>query len=272
MFVQAQWTPLLALGIVLAYRSWKHGHLATGAAVLVVSAGIAKPHLALGLLAFLAGWRKRQVIIGALAGVAGLGLASLVLVGPAGVAGFVSILASSTTRWELATMVSFIGVVGSLLGNGLAAHVVGLVATALACAAAAWLGMRVRRDPSRLDTALVGAAVLSLVASPHAYPDDLVMLAPAFVIGVAAAARRMGASAPLTLASPLAYAFGAWALITVAACVDLIDAATFPPGQLAGWALILAAVLACLATRRNAEPAEVPRLRVAPLGRAQTRS
>jgi hypothetical protein len=272
MFVQAQWTPLLALGIVLAYRSWKHGHLATGAAVLVVSAGIAKPHLALGLLAFLAGWRKRQVIIGALAGVAGLGLASLVLVGPAGVAGFVSILASSTTRWELATMVSFIGVVGSLFGNGLTAHLVGLLASLLACAAAVWLGMRVRHDPSRLDTALVGAVVLSLVASPHAYPDDLVMLAPVFVIGVAAAARRMGMGAPLTLASPLAYAFGAWALISVAACVDLIDAASFPPGQLAGWALLLAAVLACVATRQNGEAAEVPRLRAAPLGRAQSRS
>ncbi len=103
--------------------------------MLVVSAGIAKPHLALGLLAFLLGWRERRVILGAFAGVVGLAIASLVLVGPAGVAGFVSILASSTTRWELATMVSFIGVVGSLLGNGLTAHLVGLVATLLACAA-----------------------------------------------------------------------------------------------------------------------------------------
>ncbi len=272
MFVQAQWTPLLALGLVLAYRSWKHGHLATGAAALVVSAGIAKPHLALGLLAFLLGWRERRVILGAFAGVAGLAIASLVLVGPAGVAGFASILASSTTRWELATMVSFIGVVGSLFGNGLTAHLVGLVATLLACAAAVWLGMRVRKDPSRLDAALVGAAVLSLVASPHAYPDDLVMLAPAFVIGVAAAVRRVGAAAPLVLTSPVVYAYGAWTLITVAACVDLIDAAKFPPGQLAGWALVLAGVLACIATGRNRDLAEVPRLSVAALGRAQTRS
>jgi hypothetical protein len=272
MFVQAQWTPLLALGLVLAYRSWKHGHLATGAAVLVVSAGIAKPHLALGLLAFLVGWRKRRIILGALAGVAGLALASLALVGPSGVAGFVSILASSTTRWELATMVSFIGVIGSIFGNGLAAHLIGLVASLLACAAAVWLGMRVRRDPSRLDTALVGAAVLSLVASPHAYPDDLVMLAPVFVIGVAAAARRVGASAPLVITSPVVCAYGIWTLITVAGCVDLIDAATFPPGQLVGWALALAAVLACVATGRNGKVAGVPRLRVAPFGRAQTRS
>jgi peptidoglycan/LPS O-acetylase OafA/YrhL len=135
-----------------------------------------------------------------------------------------------------------------------------------------WLGTRVRRDPSRLDTALVGAAVLSLVASPHAYPDDLVMLAPVFVIGVAAAARRMSASASSRFASPLAYAYGAWALITVAACVDLIDAAAFPPGQLAGWALVLAAVLAGIATWRKGDLPGVPRLRVAHFGRAQTRS
>ncbi len=272
MFLQAQWTPVLALGLVLAYRSWRGGHLATGAAVLVVSAGIAKPHLALGLLAFLLGWRERRVITGAIAGAAGLALASIVLVGPGGDAGFVSVLASSTTRWELASMVSFIGVVGSLFGNGLGAHLIGLVASLLACATAVWLGTTVRRDPSRLDTALVGAAVLSLVASPHAYPDDLVMLAPALVIGVAAAARRTGSISVLTFASPVTLVLGAWAVITVAAAVDLIDGATFPPGQLAGWALVAAAALACIATRGNRERAEVPRLQVAGFGGAQTRS
>jgi hypothetical protein len=272
MFVQAQWTPLLALGLVLAYRSWKGGHMATGAAVLVVSAGIAKPHLALGLLAFLLGWRRRRVIIGAVAGAAGLALASVALVGPAGVAGFVSILASSTTRWELATMVSFIGVVGSVFGNGMAAHLIGLAVSLLACAAAAWLGTTVRRDPSRLDTALAGAAVLSLIASPHAYPDDLVMLAPALVIAFAAAARRARSTVWLPFRSPVALVLGAWALITVAACVDLIDAASFPPGQLAGWALVAAAALACVVSGRNGEVAGATRLRVASFGGAQTRS
>jgi hypothetical protein len=272
MFIQAQWTPVLALGLVLAYRWWKSGHHAAGAAVLVVSAGIAKPHLALGLLAFLAGWRDRRVIIGALAGAAGLAFASLALVGPSGIAGFVGILASSTTRWELATMVSFIGVVGSLFGSGLAAHAIGLVASLLACAAAVWLGTTVRRNPSHLDSALAGAVVLSLLASPHAYPDDLVMLAPALVIGVAVAARRTRSEgASLTLTSPLALVFGCWALITVAACADLLDSAAFPPGQLAGWALVVAAVLACIATGRNRVVAEAPSLRVRGFGRAQTR-
>jgi Glycosyltransferase family 87 len=271
-FMQAQWTPLLALGLVLAYRSWKGGHQATGAALLVLSAGIAKPHLALGLLAFLLGWRRRRIILGALAGAAGLAVASLGLVGPSGVAGFVAILASSTTRWELSTMVSFIGVVGSVFGNGLPSHLIGAIASLLACAAAVWLGTRVRHELSRLDTALAGAAVLSLVASPHAYPDDLVMLAPALVFGVAAAARSVGSNAPLTLTSPVALVFGAWALITLAACADLVDGASFPPGQLAGWALVLAAGLACVATGQHRRLAGVTRVRVAGLGGAQTRS
>jgi Glycosyltransferase family 87 len=272
MFMQAQWTPLLALGLVLAYRSWRRGHLATGAAVLVVSAGIAKPHLALGILAFMLGWRRRQVIIGAVAGAAGLALASLALVGPSGIAGFVNILASSTTRWDLSKMVSFIGVVGAVFGNGTSAHVISLVASLAACAAAVWLGIAVRRDPTRLDTALAGAAVLSLVASPHAYPDDLVMLAPAMVLGVAAAARRCTANARLTLTSPATLVFGAWALITIAAFGDFVDAATFPPGQLTGWALVLAAVLACIGIRRPNELGKVARVLATPLGGAQSRS
>ena len=265
MFVQAQWTPLLALGLVLAYRWWKGGHHAAGAAVLVVSAGIAKPHLALGLLAFLVGWRERRVIIGALAGAAGLAIASLALVGPSGLSGFIAILASSTTRWQLSAMVSFIGVVGSIFGSGVAAHAVGLGVSLLACGAAVWLGAMVRRDPRRLDTALAGAAVLSLVASPHAYPDDLVMLAPAVVIGVAAAARRMGPGARVTFRSPVATVLGCWALITLAASADLIDAATFPPGQLAGWALVVAAAFACVATGRHRLVVGVPRVRPLPL-------
>jgi peptidoglycan/LPS O-acetylase OafA/YrhL len=96
------------------------------------------------------------------------------------------------------------------------------------------------------------------------------MLAPAMVIGVAAAARRMTTNAPLIWGSPVALAFGAWALITLAAFADLADSATFPPGQLAGWALAVAAVLACLASRRWGARVGVPSSRVAPLAGIQT--
>src|SRR5207302_1261543 len=41
--LQAQWTPVIALGLALAYREWRREHRARGAAVLVVAAAIAKP-------------------------------------------------------------------------------------------------------------------------------------------------------------------------------------------------------------------------------------
>jgi Glycosyltransferase family 87 len=253
--MQAQWTPVLALGIALAYRSWKRDQWAVGAMILVFAAGMAKPQLALGLIAFMLGWRRRRIILGALVGAAVLGVTCVVLVGPSGIGGFVGILATSTTRWDLRNMLSFVGVAGSILGNGVAAHVLGLVASAAACVAAGWLGTLVRRDISRLDAALVGATVLSLLASPHAYSDDLVMLAPAAVIGIAAAARHGLSGNRMHLGVSLALVFGAWSLISVAAFADFLDAASFPPGQLSGWVLLLAAVLAVVATRIP----EVPR-------------
>jgi alpha-1,2-mannosyltransferase len=251
LLLQAQWTPVLALGLALAYRFWKRGHEASGALVLVLAAGMAKPQLALGLVAFLLGWRSRRIIIGAVAGAAALGLGSLALVGPSGIRGLITILAASTTRWDLGNMLSAIGVVGSYLGTSAAAHIVGVLLSAIACAAAALLGAMLRRDPNRLDSALVGATILSLLAAPHAYSDDLVMLAPMFVIAVAATARRADADLRLRADRHVLLVFGCWTLISVAAFADFADAAAFPPGQLTAWALLIAAVSAVVATARN---------------------
>src|SRR5438309_2332553 len=164
---QAQWTPVVALGLAIAYRDWRRGNHARGAAVLVIAAGIAKPHLALGLVAFMLGWRNRRVITGALCGVLALCAASLLLVGPAGIVGFIGIVASSTTRWDLRNMLSVVGLTGSYLGNGVAAHIAGAAGSLAACVVAYWLGSRVRSNHRQLDVALAGATVLSLLASPH---------------------------------------------------------------------------------------------------------
>jgi hypothetical protein len=250
--VQAQWTPLVALGLALAHRDWKNGHHARGAAVLVITAGMVKPHLALGLIAFLLGWRNRSAILGGLAGAVALAIASFALVGPHGIAGFVSIVAGSTGRWDLRNMLSFVGVAGAFFGNGVGAHILGALGSLVACAVAAWLGILVHRDLSRIDVALAGAAVLSLLAAPHAYSHDLVMLAPAFVWGAAGAAMRSFAPDRRATLTPLAAVFGTWALISAAAYTDFSDNAALPPGQLAAWALGLAAVLACVASRRSA--------------------
>ncbi|MGA7988053.1 MAG: glycosyltransferase family 87 protein [Candidatus Dormiibacterota bacterium] len=234
LLLQGQWTSLTALGLALAYRDWRHGHEARGALILVLAAGVAKPHLALGLAAFVIGWGRRRAIGGALAGVGAIGLASLAAVGTAGIAAFAGLATAQGGAWDLRRMLSFIAIPGSIAGNGTVSEVIGLTGTAAACVVAWRLGVLARRRPERLDRALIAAAVLSLLGAPHAYAQDLVMLAPALVWAIAIAGERR-----LTVV-------GIWALITAAAFVDFMDGGAFPPGQLAAWALIVAAAAACL--------------------------
>ena len=249
--LQAQWTPLVALGLALAYRDWTAGRNGRGAFLLVVTAGAVKPHLALALIAFMLGWRDGKLLTGALLGGAALVIASLALVGPSGVAGFLGIVAGSTTRWELRNMLSVVGLVGSFFGDGLTAHLLAALASLGACAVALWLGDKVRRDHHRLATALAGAALLSLFAAPHAYSHDLVMLAPVVVWSAAEALVRAsdctaGQHSRLTNLPLLI-----WALLTAVAFADFMDGAATPPGQLTGWALLIAASVACTAVATN---------------------
>ena len=234
LLLQGQWGSLTALGLALAYRDWRRGNQVRGALILVVAAGIAKPHLALGLGAFLLGWGSRRVLLGAVVGVAGLAIASLAAVGTAGVIAFAGLATAQGGAWDLRRMLSFIAIPGSIAGNGTTSEVIGLAGTAAACVVAWRLGALARRRPDRLAAALVAAAVLSLLGAPHAYAQDLVMLAPALVWAVALAGDRGLA------------VLGMWALITAAAFLDFVDGGTFPPGQLAPWALLAAAILACL--------------------------
>ncbi len=234
LLLQGQWGSLTALGLALAYRDWRLGNQFRGALILVIAAGVAKPHLALGLAAFMLGWSRRKVLLGAVAGVGTLAAASLAAVGAAGVIAFATLATAQGGAWDLRRMLSFIAIPGSIAGNGTISEVIGLTGTAAACVVAWRLGVLARRHPERLAPALSAAAVLSLLGAPHAYAQDLVMLAPALVWGVAIARERGIA------------VLGLWALITVTAFIDFVDAGAFPPGQLAPWALLLTAALACL--------------------------
>jgi Glycosyltransferase family 87 len=234
LLLQGQWTSLTALGLALAYRDWRHGHEVRGAVLLVLAAGVAKPHLALGLAAFLLGWGRRRVILGAIGGLAGLAVASLAVVGTAGVLAFAGLATAQGGAWDLRRMLSFIAIPGSIAGNGTISEAIGLAGTAAACVVAWRLGALARRHPDRVDRALIAAAVLSLLGAPHAYAQDLVMLAPVLIWATAIAAERRIAVVTV------------WALITAAAFIDFIDGGAFPPGPLATWALIVAAIAACL--------------------------
>ena len=241
-----QWDGVSALGLAVAYWSLRRGRPGTAGAVLALSSLIAKPHLALGLAAFVLGWRDRRLISGALTGTVAAVALSLLVAGPGGVGGFVGAAIHSTTRWQLANMVSLVGIGGSIAGDGTAAHVLAGAAELVAIAVAAVLGSMVRGRPSRLEAALAGAAVLSLLASPHAYWDDLALLVPAAAWSLTAlAARRAGS--PSLLAAVIAV----WAAISLAAYLDIATAAANPLGLLTPWTLIAAAALAVAVCRRQ---------------------
>ena len=255
--LQAQWTPVTALGLALAYRDWRAGQYARGAALFAVCAALAKPHLALGIAAFMLGWRDRRVVFGALAGGLAAAAASVALIGPEGVGGFAQALTGSATRWDLATFVSFIGFPGALIGNGTAAQVAGIGGTVAACAVAAWLGARVRRDATLLEPALAGAAVLSLLAAPHVLMHDLVLIAPAAVWSVAYALRR-GGDRTATLLTSLA-PFGVLTLAGLSTigggALAVAHGGMLAPGAVVTPALLLLAGTYVAATMRGGRAA-----------------
>jgi hypothetical protein len=102
-----------------------------------------------------------------------------------------------------------------------------------------WLGNAVRHRSGRLEVALASAAVLSLLAAPHALVHDTSMLAPAAVWMFAWAASRTSTD---PVARPSVLAIGAaWFMIAAAGLASVIAV-----GIPLGWAL--AATLVAVAT------------------------
>ena len=261
----AQWTPLLALGVAVAYRSWQRvtsaadgsragasPTAAVAAAVLVACALVGKPQLALGLIAFMAGWRRRDVLLGAAAGLAGFAAVSFALAGPAGIAGLARIVAGSTARWDPHLMLGVSGVAAARTGGGPAAIAVGAALTAAACTAAYVLGNRVRRDPQRLSVALAGAAALSLLAAPHAYLDDLAMLAPVAGWCLARPMTSTALAAGPRWRAQLTVVLSLWVAVSAAAMVDLAAQGRLATGPLSAYVLAGIGAVAIVVTRGQA--------------------
>jgi hypothetical protein len=253
-----QWDGLSALGLALAYASWRRGRPAHAGAWLALSTAVAKPHLALGLLVYAAARRDRRLLLGMVAGLAGALAASLALVGPSGLEGFAHATAAGVSRWPAAGMLGLTGLFGSWLGDGAATKVLSAVAAAAALAGSAVLGDVGRRQPDRLEITLGGATALSLLASPHLLGQDLALLAPAvaWCLGRAAVCDRRPPQPWPGRASRRVLLL--WAAINIAAAVDLGRGSTGPPGRLVPWALLAAGVAALQATENR----RVIRLRV----------
>ena len=255
---QAQWTPVLALGLAVAYWSWQRRDqrpsrsAALGAACLVACALVGKPQLALGLLAFMAGWRRRAVVLGGLAALAAVAAVSFALVGAAGIAGLARIVAGSTTRWDLHQMLGVSGVAAAITGGGAAAVALGAALSLAACGAAFVLGSRVRRDQSRLAVALAGAAALSLLAAPHAYLDDLAVLAPAAAWCLTATVNSSAAGGGSRWRSAHAVVLALWVAVNAAGICDLALQGRLPVGPVSSYVLALVGAVALAATRDQA--------------------
>ena len=233
-----QWDGIGALGVAGAYALWRSDRRGAGGLVLALSAGFAKPHLALGLVALLLGWRDRRVLLGAAAGVAILALTSLALVGPSGLASLVHATAADGARWPMASMLGFSGLLSSWLGDGALTTALTVVLGVGAAAVCLVLGARLRRG-APLEPCLAAATGLSLLAAPHMLSHDLVLLAPAFVMVAAWAARSDAAPAWPGRTGRLV--LGGWVALNLAATLDLGAQAAAPPGRIVPVALVVVA-------------------------------
>jgi hypothetical protein len=194
LLMEAQWTGVNALGLALAYRDWRRGKTGRGAVWLILFAGVAKPHLALGLVAFALGWRERRVVQGAVVGAITVSALSVAAVGFAGVASFASLVGQSSTQFSPNSFVGLCGLFGTVLGAGVPAQLLWLAGAVAGCVLAWLAGAAVRRDRSRLEIGLTVAALVSILAAPHVYTHDMVLLAPMFVWAMADARVRDQAS------------------------------------------------------------------------------
>jgi hypothetical protein len=246
-----------ALGLAAAYLAWRKDRPALAGFWMALGFAATKPHLAIGLGIWLVARRDWRALAGALAGSALVAAVSLALVGPAGVGGFISALGFAAGNTPGASTLGIPGLVASWLGGGTVAVVIGIGGSLLALIGCWLLGTRTRGVSGALETSLAGAVALSLVASPHLLPHDLVILAPAFAWCAARAAAADSAPWPGLVTIRL---LAAWAVLGVLTLVDTGNAASAPPGRLVPLGLIgigVAALVLPVARKPAGTPARV---------------
>jgi Glycosyltransferase family 87 len=252
--IEGQWDGVAALGLALAYAGWRRGLAGWPGVALGFTAAVAKPHLVLGLLAFMAGRRDWRGLAGAAAG-GGLAVAvSVAVAGPDSVSAFGSALLQPSNSPVL-YMQSAVGLTESWFGPGATTFAAGLLLSGAALLAAGLLGYAVRRNAGLLEPALCGATALSLFAAPHLLGHDITLLVPVVV-----AACAWLTTQPVTSRWPdgdTLLLIAAWVLVSLATHQDLGKATAGPPGRLTPLALLLFAVVAAAPVLRS-RPAHKP--------------
>lgn len=261
LLLQAQWDGIGALGLALAYAAWRRGWSGWAGAAIAIAFGITKPHLAFALVAFLIARGERRALGSAVAATVGMVLVSVLLVGVHGTLAFASAPTTSAGVSPLPTMLGLTGLLSSNLQSGLAVEVLAAVGAAVAVAIAAALGSVSRRDPARLEAALVGATLLSLLCAPHLLVHDLVVLAPVLVWSLARALHSLRDG--VTSVGELGLICG-WIALSYAALLDIGNGSVGVPGRLVPWVLLVGTVGSFLGCRRMAQRGAVMRVVAAP--------
>jgi hypothetical protein len=248
-----QWDGLCALGLALAYTSWRRDRPFSAGLWLALGFGIAKPHLAIGLLAFAIGRRDRRALLGMVTGAVALIAVSVVTVGPSATLSFLGTSSFALGNTPAASTLGLLGLAASWLGSGSAATGIAIAGGVLGIAACGLLGWRSHGHPDRLEATLAAAAALSLLVAPHLLAHDLVVLAPAFV-WVAARAAHIDVPHPWPGRAGM-YVVVGWLALALLIALDIGAGAPAPPGRLVPWGLMaVAAVLAVWQGRRGEEP------------------
>jgi hypothetical protein len=254
---------IAALGLAAAYAAWRTDRSAAAGFWVALALAATKPHLAIGLGIWLIARRDWRALAGAAAGCALVAAVSLALVGWSGMAGFVSALSFAVSNTPGASTLGLPGLVASWLGGGAIPMAIGIAGSLIALTGCGVLGARSRRRPGALEASLAGAAALSLVASPHLLPHDLVILAPAFAWCAArAAAVEIGPWPGLASIRVIA----GWAVLGVLTLVDTGNAAPAPPGRLVPLGLIGVGVAALMIPALTARAANAGRVALAQSG------
>lgn len=183
-----QWDGVAAAGIGAALWLRSRNHPVWSGWILVVTSGIAKPHLVVGVCLFVLMAKDRRWGLGVLTGAVTIALATVGIAGTTATWGFVHSLTYQATTYSS----SFTLIVGwlllpthiSLATRITFATVVSLAVLALAGLGLGWIGRRESAPELPLFAAALGVSVLF---APHLYPCDLVL--PAIPLGALAVSR-----------------------------------------------------------------------------------
>lgn len=229
-----QWDGITALGLALAYRSWRKGQLSQAGLFLGFGFGLAKPHLAAGIVLFLLGYRAWRTLAATAFGFLLLIALSILVVGIIPVTTFFTNVIVAAGNTPADSTLGFLGFFASWIHTPLPDAVLAAVFGVAALAAAAHAGALSRRNSALFEIGLTAAITLSLVSTIHLLSHDLVLLEPAF-IWVAARMKGYREQVQLLLG---------WVFINCLLAFDAGASGPAPPGRVVPIGLsITAAVL-----------------------------